>query len=84
MGPKNDGKGPKLTQNNILQLCRESKPPVVTTRDLMDAFGVSQTTAYSKLTDLFEEGKLDRKKIGRSGYVFYIPGSAGCDEITDN
>lgn len=63
---------PKLAYSEIIELCRNQRPPVVTTRDLMDEFDISQQAAYYRLTKLEDQGKMERKKIGASGNVWWL------------
>lgn len=45
--------------------------PVPSTQKVADEVGCSYDLAYRRLTDLFEEGKIEREEVGTS-FVYYI------------
>lgn len=68
------GRKPTDTDDDILELFRESDDPVLSTREVADQLSISRRATYERLRKLSEEGKLEAKKIGGRSFVWWRPG----------
>jgi len=64
----------RMTDERIVELIRDSEYPVLTARQISDAFGVTRQAVNQKIGDLVEDGKLERMDVGSSAVVYYPPG----------
>lgn len=61
------------TPEEVLIAMRDVQAPFVTVGDVAEAVGCSRETARRKLTDLHEEGAINRREIGASAVVWWVP-----------
>lgn len=68
MGPEFDDSGQfkqSTTQDDVFAAFEELAEPVVFTSEIADAVDCSRETARQRLTDLYESGRIHRRKKGR-------------------
>jgi predicted transcriptional regulator len=59
------GRKPTVSDSEILSIFRESSDPALSTGEIADDLGMSQQGAYSRLSDLVDEGLIETKKFGQ-------------------
>jgi predicted transcriptional regulator len=69
--PKMEG---NMSDERIVELIRDSQYPVLTAKQISDAFGVTRQAVNNRINSLVESGKLDRMEVGSSAVVYYPPG----------
>jgi len=65
----------KMSDKRIVELIRDSEYPVLTAKQISDAFGVTRQAVNNRITQLVEDGNLDRMEVGSSAVVYYPPGN---------
>lgn len=70
------------TASEILTAMRDADGPVVTVGDVSEAVGCSRETARRKLTELHADGRVERRKIGASAVVWWIPDTSKMEGIS--
>lgn len=60
------GREKTVSDEEILQLFRESPDPVLTTSEVAEEFDFSNAGAGKRLKELVREGRLDMKRAGRN------------------
>jgi DNA excision repair protein ERCC-3 len=63
-----------MSDDRIVALIRDSEYPVLTAKQISDAFGVTRQAVNKRITDLVERGDLERMEVGSSAVVYYVPG----------
>jgi predicted transcriptional regulator len=63
-----------MSDERIIELIRESQYPVLTAKQISDAFGVTRQAVNYRLSDLVEDGELERMDVGSSAVVYYPEG----------
>jgi len=76
--PKMEG---VMTENKIVELIRDSDYPVLTAKQISDAFGVTRQAVHPRVKELVEKGGLERMEVGSSAVVYYPPGDYSLDGI---
>jgi len=71
------GPNPIVTEAKLVQKIEEHEDPFVTAREVGDMFGVSRQTAYKHLQRLSESGQIEKKKIGSSAVIWWLPSGWG-------
>jgi predicted transcriptional regulator len=66
-GPK-----PKVSDEEILRLFRESVDPVLSTAEVTEEVPLKRRATYDRLVALDEQGKLDSKQIGGRNTVWWL------------
>jgi hypothetical protein len=61
------------TEQEVLIAIRDTDGPIVTVGDVSEAVGCSGETARRKLTELHDDGRVERRKIGASAVVWWVP-----------
>jgi len=67
-GPK-----PSVTDEEILDLFRESDDPALSTMEVTEQLSLKRRSVYDRLESLVEEGKLESKPIGGRNTIWWIP-----------
>jgi hypothetical protein len=67
-GPK-----PSVTDDELLQLFRETTDPVLSTAEVAEQVPLARRSVYDRLKALREEGRLDGKQIGGRNTVWWLP-----------
>jgi predicted ArsR family transcriptional regulator len=72
----NRGEGGKfasrVTDSDVIRALREYHDPVATATDLADVLGVTSETIRRHLTELHEQGRVDRKDVGARAVVWWL------------
>lgn len=66
----------------VLTAMRDTDGPVVTVGDVAEAVNCSRETARRKLTDLHDEGRVERRKIGASAVVWWVSDAGKMEGIS--
>jgi len=67
-GPK-----PSVTDEEILDLFRESSDPALSTMEVTEQLPLKRRSVYDRLESLVEEGRLESKPIGGRNTIWWIP-----------
>jgi Mn-dependent DtxR family transcriptional regulator len=59
-------------EQEVVELCRDSDRPFITTMDVADEFQITQQAAYNRLSRLHDDGWIKREKIGSGGNVWWL------------
>jgi len=70
----NAGRPPKVSDDEILAVFRESQDPVLIASEVAEQLPIGRRGVYKRLEQLAEEGELGRKKIGGRGTVWWLAG----------
>lgn len=57
----------------VLTTMRDADDPIVTVGDVAEALDCSTETARRKLTELHTDGWVERRKVGSSAVVWWVP-----------
>ena len=63
-----------LDNETILELFRKHPDPSLTAPEVAETFNVSSQAANNRLKNLYERGKLHRKKVGGSAVIYWLRG----------
>jgi predicted ArsR family transcriptional regulator len=67
------GRKPQFTDEEILAVFRSSSDPVLTTGEVASEFDITHRGVRDRLEKLEEGGKLESKKVGARGKVWWDP-----------
>jgi len=67
------GRKPRVTDDEILQLLRDTDDPVLSTAEVTDELPIKRSATYKRLSSLREEGRVVGKQIGGRNSVWWIP-----------
>jgi DNA-binding IclR family transcriptional regulator len=70
----NPGRKPRVTDEEILQVFRESGDPVLSTAEVTEQLSIERSATYKRLSSLRDDGQLTGKSIGGRNTVWWIPG----------
>lgn len=70
------GRPRSVSDEEILEVFRESDEYVLTTAEVADELGVSRRTALRRLSGLADEGTVERKNVGDRSAVWWLPDEA--------
>lgn len=79
-GESSVGRKPRVTDEEIIEVFRVAKTPVLTTTMAADELPIGKRALLNRLTDLEEEGKLESMDVGPRGKVWWAPEDAEEDE----
>jgi predicted transcriptional regulator len=68
------GRDPTVSDDEILDIFRQSSDPVLTTKEVADQLDIGHRGTYDRLQKLVEEGSIEMKKVGDSGAVWWLSG----------
>lgn len=74
MGPGGEDGGAfrqRVTDSDVLEALREQPDPVATAGELAEVLNVSSETARRHLSELHEQGLVDRKTVGARAVVWW-------------
>lgn len=66
------GRKPRVSDDEILTVFRHSNDPVLKTREIVEQVSIGRRTLHDRLTRLEEENRLQSKKIGAKGKVWWL------------
>jgi len=67
------GREPTVSDEAILAVFEESVDPVLTTSEVSEKIDIGHRGTYDRLKRLAAEGRLESKKVGDSGVVWWLP-----------
>lgn len=67
------GRKPSITDDKILVVFQTSPDPFLTTKEVSDQLELGRRGTYDRLTNLADDGRLKRKKVGESAVVWWSP-----------
>lgn len=67
------GRRPEFTDEEILAVFRSSSDPVLTTSEVASQFDITHRGVRDRLEKLEEKEKLESKKVGARGKVWWDP-----------
>ena len=68
------GRKPRVTDDEILQLFRDTDDPVLSTAEVTEQVPIKRNGTYKRLSGLRDDGQLTGKNIGGRNTVWWIPG----------
>lgn len=71
------GRKPTVSDEEILDVFRNSSDPVLTTAEVADQISISQRGTFDRLDSLKDEGVIEMKKVGTTGAVWWFPDKCG-------
>ena len=69
------GRQPTVSNQEIIDVFRESPDPVLTTKEVANQIGLGRRGTFDRLRQLSNEGELKMKKVGETGAVWWHPAS---------
>ncbi|PHQ38980.1 hypothetical protein DJ69_08525 [Halorubrum persicum] len=66
------GRKPRVTDEEILQLFRETDDPVLSTGEVTEQLSIGRSATYKRLKSLREGGRLQAKTIGKKNTVYWL------------
>ncbi|WP_135822610.1 hypothetical protein [Halostella litorea] len=69
------GRKPRVTDDEILQLFRETDDPVLSTAEVTEQLPIKRSATYKRLSALRDDGQLTDKDIGGRNTIWWIPGN---------
>lgn len=67
------GRKPRVTDEEILQLFRETNDPVLSTAEVTEELPIKRSATYKRLASLQDDGKLTGKELGGRNNIWWIP-----------
>lgn len=67
------GRDPLVSDDDIIDVFRQSSDPVLTTREIADELEIGHRGTFDRLQKLAAEGTIEMKKVGDSGAVWWHP-----------
>jgi hypothetical protein len=67
------GRKPRVTDDEILQLLRDTNDPVLSTSGVAERLPIKRRATYKRLASLREDGRLAGKQIGGRNTVWWMP-----------
>lgn len=67
------GPEPVVTKDELLDAIERHDNPFVTSKDMSSVLGVERQTAWKHLQQLHEDTQLEKKKIGSSAVIWWVP-----------
>ena len=77
---KKPGRKPRVTDDDLLGVFRETADPVLSTAEVADALPIKRRGTLNRLRDLEDDGTLDSKQIGGRNTVWWLSGPATVEE----
>lgn len=74
------GRKPRVTDEDLLDVFRETSDPVLSTAEVADALPIKRRGTLNRLRALEAEGELDSKQIGGRNTVWWSTSSSTVDE----
>lgn len=69
----NAGRPPRVSDEEILDVFREADDPVLIASEVAEELPIGRRGVYNRLENLAEDGRLEYKKIGGRGTVWWLP-----------
>ncbi|GAB7092556.1 hypothetical protein JCM18237_28270 [Halorubrum luteum] len=71
------GPDPTVSDEQILELFRDSDDPVLTASEIADQVDLTRRNVLNRLKDLETKGAIESKKVGGRSTVWWLPGETG-------
>lgn len=68
------GRKPTVSDDEILDVFRNSSDPVLTASEIAEGLPVGRRAVFKRLRDLADQGVLESKETGSGGRVWWLPG----------
>ena len=68
------GRPRSVTDEDLLEIIRESDAPTVNAREVADGVDLSRRCVHSRLMDLTDEGELETKSMNNGARIWWLPG----------
>ena len=62
-----------FSNQDVVEFMRAHEEPFVTVGDVAEEIGIRTSTAHKRLVEMCELGLIDRKKVGASAVVWWLP-----------
>ena len=62
----------EVTLDDVYEAVRNGPEPASTTTDVAEAFDISTEGARRKLTELHEQGRIKKRKIGARAIIWWV------------
>ena len=69
------GRKPRVTDDEILQLFRDTSDPVLSTAEVTEQLSIKRSATYKRLSALRDDEQLTGKDIGGRNTIWWIPGN---------
>ncbi|PSP56362.1 hypothetical protein BRC82_02390 [Halobacteriales archaeon QS_1_67_19] len=66
------GRKPRVSDDEILQLFRDTDDPVLSTAEVTDELSIKRSATYKRLSSLRDDGRLYNKQIGGRNTVWWL------------
>lgn len=66
------GRQPTVSDEDILDVFRQSEDPVLSTAEVADAIDMGERGTLSRLKQLVDDGSIKRKKVGAKATVWWL------------
>jgi biotin operon repressor len=66
------GRKPRVTDDEILQLFRDTDDPVLSTAEVTEQLSIKRSATYKRLSALHDDGQLTSKDIGGRNTIWWI------------
>jgi len=66
------GPDPMLSDDELLQIIRESPDPFVSATEVAESADMARQTAYKHLQRLHESGVIEKKQVGGSAVIWWL------------
>jgi len=67
------GPDPMITETELKATIKSHDEPFVTAQQMSSQFGVARQTAWKHLQRLHNHGDIEKKKIGSSAVIWWVP-----------
>jgi len=67
------GRQPTVSDEEILNVFKETADPVLTTREVAEEIGLGRRGTFDRLRKLAQEETIEMKKVGETGAVWWVP-----------
>ena len=74
MGDKRPGRKPRVSNEEIIDIFKQSEDPVLTASELAEQIPITRRSTYDRLVSLEEDGILHSKKVGGRTTIWWLPG----------
>lgn len=72
MGDSGPGRGPDVTDEEILAVFRQADDPVLSTAEVESQLNIGHRGTFDRLSQLADEGTLRKKKVSNSAIVWWL------------
>jgi len=73
-----------VSDDDVLDGIRDVRAPVATATEVAEFLPIGQRAVLNRLTDLHEEGRVERKDVGARSTVWWVPDAQSSHERSDS